>query len=71
MKEQFCCDCGKTIHFEDFLKINPKLTHKQAEKLWELPVISKYCLNCFLNRPEKPYKDRSRRFFCYKFKKGI
>jgi hypothetical protein len=67
---QECCDCGKVLTFEDFLEINPNMSIEKANKLWRMPKISKYCVNCFLERPKKPYKNRSRRYSYYKFKKA-
>lgn len=66
-----CCDCNKPINFAEFQGINPLLSKETASDIWENPLINIYCLECFLNRPEKPYRKRTR-FYSYnqfKFKK--
>lgn len=57
-----CFDCGKILTFQEFCRNNPSLTIKKALDLWEDPVLSLYCPNCFFNRPEKPFKIKRRDF---------
>lgn len=58
-----CIDCGKSISFEAFCRENPSITLHNAKELWENPLISVYCYNCFFKRPEKPYKQRRRYYY--------
>ena len=58
--EKNCIDCGKLITFETFCKENPSISLGNAEELWENPLISVYCYDCFFKRPEKPFKKRTR-----------
>jgi hypothetical protein len=62
MNTQKCCDCGIELSFKDFCRINPSLGEAKAEDLWKLPIIEKYCPECFFNRPEKPFKKKRRVF---------
>ena len=55
--------CGKSILFQIFLRDNPIISMKRAQKLWKDPFIIPYCPECFLNRPEKPYKRRRRYYY--------
>ena len=59
-KTRECGDCGKSIPFKIFLRDNPTLSMETAHNLWEDPFIVPYCPECFLKRPEKPYKRRRR-----------
>jgi len=56
-----CGDCGKDMPFQIFLRDNPTISLERAQDLWEDPLIIPYCPECFLNRPERPYK-RLRRY---------
>ncbi|MBY8985566.1 MAG: hypothetical protein KGD65_10880 [Candidatus Lokiarchaeota archaeon] len=58
-----CGDCGRIIPFQIFLRDNPTITAKRAQDLWEDPLIIPYCPECFLNRPEKPYRRRRRYYY--------
>ena len=57
-----CCDCGKKLTFQEFCRNNPSLLSKRAYQLWEDPLITPYCPNCFFQRPEKPFKLKRRSF---------
>ncbi len=57
-----CVDCGKLIDFEKFCKLNLSLDKKTALDLWENPLISIYCPDCFFHRPERPFKVKRRNF---------
>ncbi|TFG30175.1 MAG: hypothetical protein EU532_01685 [Promethearchaeota archaeon] len=59
-KDKKCCDCGKEITFQEFCRDNPWLQRREAYELWENPHIATYCLNCFFNRPEKPFRVKKR-----------
>jgi hypothetical protein len=58
-----CGDCGQKIPFNIFLRDNPTIAIGRAKDLWEDPLIITYCPDCFLNRPEKPYRRRRRYFY--------
>jgi hypothetical protein len=55
-----CGDCGNFIPFNIFLRDNPTIGLERARDLWNDPFIIPYCPECFLKRPEKPYKRRRR-----------
>ncbi len=63
LKSKECGDCGKRIPFQIFLRDNPTILVERAQDLWEDPLIIPYCPECFLNRPEKPYKRRRRYYY--------
>ncbi|MFX1407437.1 MAG: hypothetical protein ACFFBW_10795, partial [Promethearchaeota archaeon] len=63
-----CCDCSRIISFTEFRINNPLLSKEAASDLWENPLIKIYCVECFLNRPEKPYRKRKRFYSYYQFK---
>jgi len=63
-----CCDCDKSISFAEFQRNNPAISKEAASDLWENPIINIYCLECFLNRPEMPYRKRKRFYSYYQFK---
>ena len=58
-----CGDCGKLIPFQIFLRDNPTISKNRAQELWNDPFIITYCPQCFLNRPEKPYRRRRRYYY--------
>ncbi|MFW9821507.1 MAG: hypothetical protein ACFFE4_01140 [Candidatus Thorarchaeota archaeon] len=58
-----CGDCGKEIPFQIFLRDNPTISLKRARDLWNDPLIITYCPECFLNRPERPYRRRRRYYY--------
>ena len=66
LPDKLCFDCRKILTFQEFRINNPSLSLQKAIKLWKDPLITPYCPNCFLNRPEKPYKTRKRDFSYYK-----
>jgi hypothetical protein len=53
-----CADCGMKMNFNEFLHNNPPLSKSDAIILWKNPLIKVYCCDCFLARPERPYKNR-------------
>jgi len=53
-----CCDCGLSIPFAEFRTIHPFLSKFDAKELYENPLMGVYCPNCFIQRPEKPYRKR-------------
>jgi hypothetical protein len=55
-----CFDCGKVLTFQEFCRSHPSLTVNKALVLWEDPILSVYCPNCFFNRPEKSFKVKRR-----------
>ncbi len=57
-----CCDCRKLLTFREFCRNNPTLPFIRARDLWEDPLITPYCPNCFFNRPEKPFNIKRREF---------
>jgi hypothetical protein len=63
-----CCDCNKLINYIEYRRINPSLSTDVAKDLWENPLITIYCPDCFLKRPEKPYRKRKRFLSYYRFK---
>lgn len=63
-----CIDCGRRMKFQEFFNQNPSLTLINAQKLWDDPLITAYCPECYFNRPEKPYKTRFRKRNKYFFK---
>jgi len=63
-----CCDCNKPINLTAFQRSNPLLSTEAATDLWENPLINIYCIECFLNRPEKPYRKRRKYLSYYQFK---
>ncbi len=62
LQAKLCGDCRMEIPFRIFLRDNPTISFERASDLWEDPLIIPYCPECFLKRPEKPYK-RSRRYY--------
>ena len=65
LKDKKCVDCGRIITFEDFCRINPFFSLKCANELWNNPLITPYCSKCYFNRPEKPFKLRTRYYSFY------
>ncbi|MBD3193876.1 MAG: hypothetical protein GF317_02395 [Candidatus Lokiarchaeota archaeon] len=65
-KTQKCCDCGKEITFFDFRRNSPSLSFDQVHEIWKTPHLSKYCSECFFNRPEKPFKP-NKRYYGYSY----
>ena len=63
IKTRKCGDCGTLIPFNIFLRDNPTISMERAQKLWNDPFIIPYCPQCFLNRPEKPYRRRRRYYY--------
>ncbi|MFX0028821.1 MAG: hypothetical protein ACFE8B_06400 [Candidatus Hermodarchaeota archaeon] len=63
IKTRKCGDCGILIPFQIFLRDNPTISMKRAQELWNDPFIIPYCPQCFLNRPEKPYRRRKRYYY--------
>lgn len=62
-KTKKCGDCGQLIPFHIFLRDNPTISKSRAQELWNDPFIIAYCPQCFLNRPEKPYRRRRRYYY--------
>ena len=60
LADKRCGDCGMLMSFQEFFRDNPSLTRNRAIDLWNDPLIQPYCLKCFLNAPEKPYKVKRR-----------
>ncbi|KKN57275.1 hypothetical protein LCGC14_0564030 [marine sediment metagenome] len=58
-----CGDCEKEIEFQDFLRDNPTIDNERGHALFESPIITIYCTECFLKRPEKPYKTNRRYYY--------
>ena len=64
-----CVDCDRVITFKDFCRINPFFSLKGAKELWNNPLITPYCSECYFKRPEKPFKLRKRYYLYHsKFK---
>ncbi len=63
LESRECGDCGKDMPFQIFLRDNPTISLERAQDLWEDPLIIPYCPECFLNRPERPYKRRRRYYY--------
>ncbi|MFX0059615.1 MAG: hypothetical protein ACFE85_17565 [Candidatus Hodarchaeota archaeon] len=63
-----CCDCNKSISFAEFLRNNSLLSKEAASDLWKNPLVNIYCIECFLNRPERPYRKRKRFYLYYQNK---
>ena len=63
-----CSDCGIEISFENFCQMNPSIKRTRAKYLYQHPLISIYCSNCYFERPEKPFKKRRRdlNYYCYR-----
>lgn len=60
LQAKICGDCGEEIPFRIFLRDNPTISLERTRDLWKDPLIIPYCPECFLKRPEKPYKHRRR-----------
>jgi hypothetical protein len=58
LKERKCGDCGEIIPIDVFLRDNPTLSIEQGKNLWEDLLFTIYCPECFLRRPEKPFRKR-------------
>ena len=58
-----CGDCEKELTFEEFLRDNPSVNEERGRDLFESPIITVYCTECFLKRPEKPYKTNRRYYY--------
>lgn len=58
-----CGDCKKEIQFRDFLRDNPTIDDERGRDLFESPIITIYCTECFLKRPEKPYRTNRRYYY--------
>ncbi|MFX1391059.1 MAG: hypothetical protein ACFE9Z_13425 [Promethearchaeota archaeon] len=65
-----CADCGKLVSYSKFLNDNPNFSEIRAKELWNDPMISIFCPDCYFNLPEKPFKVK-RGYFNYqgKFRK--
>jgi uncharacterized protein YlaI len=66
LKKQ-CADCGKSISFQKFLTDNPSFSKMRAKELWNDPMISIFCPECYFNISEKPFKIK-RGYFNYQNK---
>lgn len=60
-----CADCGKLISFSKFLNDNPSFSEMRAKELWNDPIISIFCPDCYFNLPEKPFKLKKGYFNYY------
>ena len=58
MEFRICSDCKKILSFEEFLRDNPALNKVTADDIWSNSLYSVYCLDCFYNLPERPFKIR-------------
>ncbi|KKL75174.1 hypothetical protein LCGC14_2057530 [marine sediment metagenome] len=66
-KARKCGDCEKKIQFQEFLRENPSIDNERGRELFEDPIITVYCTECFLKRPERPFKTNRR----YYYRKGL
>ncbi|HEC38027.1 hypothetical protein LCGC14_0847760 [marine sediment metagenome] len=64
-----CGDCEKEIPFQGFLRENPTIDNERGRDLFDSPIITVYCTECFLKRPEKPYKTNRRYYYQKRYKK--
>jgi len=60
LKARNCGDCGQVIPFDAFLRDNQTISLEQGRDLWEDVFFTIYCPECFLKRPEKPFRKRRR-----------
>ena len=60
-----CIDCKKIISFEEFCRDNPLIAESTAREIWNNELFSIHCLDCFYNRPERPFKIRRGRHRTY------
>ena len=63
LQSRKCGDCQKEIQFQEFLRENPTIDNERGHDLFESPIITVYCTECFLKRPEKPYKPNRRYYY--------
>ncbi len=63
LQSRKCGDCQKEIQFQEFLRENPTIDNERGQDLFESPIITVYCTECFLKRPEKPYKPNRRYYY--------
>ncbi|KKL20492.1 hypothetical protein LCGC14_2454910 [marine sediment metagenome] len=64
-----CGDCKKEIQFQEFLRENPSIDKERGLGIFDDPFMTVYCTDCFLKRPEKPYKTNRRYYYQRRFKK--
>ncbi len=69
LQARTCGDCKKEIQFHEFLRDNPTIDYERGCDLFDSQIITVYCTECFLKRPEKPYKTNRRYYYQKPFKK--
>ncbi|MBY9020181.1 MAG: hypothetical protein KGD67_03915 [Candidatus Lokiarchaeota archaeon] len=62
-QERNCINCKKTISFDKFLLDHPQYSTERALFIWNDELLSIFCPECFLNAPEKPYKQNRYTYF--------